>query len=101
MTECNDKNCPVHGSIKVRGNVLTGKVISARADKTVTVERKIIQFVQKFERYKKIRSRIHAHNPSCINAKEGDIVKVGETRKISKTKGFVVLEILERASGKK
>ncbi len=92
MSECNDKNCPVHGSIKVRGNVFTGKVISAKPAKTVTIERKIIEFVPKYERYKKVRSRIHAHNPPCINAKEGDIVRIGETRKISKTKSFVVLE---------
>jgi len=98
MTECNDKNCPAHGSISVRGSVLTGKVISARPDKTVTVERKIIEFVPKFERYKKVRSRVHAHNPKCINAREGDIVKIGETKKISKTKNFVVLE---KVSGKK
>ena len=32
-----------------------------------------------------------------MNAKEGDIVKIGETRKISKTKNFVVMEIITEA----
>ena len=92
MAECNDSKCPVHGTLSVRGSAFEGKVVSARADKTVTVERKLIEFVRKFERYKKIRSRIHAHNPTCISAKEGDLVRIGETRKLSKTKSFVVLE---------
>lgn len=93
MVECNDSKCPVHGSIKVRGNIFTGKVVSAKAAKTVTVEREITHFVTKYERYKKVKSKIAAHNPECINAKEGDIVTIGETRKLSKTKNFVVMKI--------
>lgn len=96
MEKCNDKNCPVHGNIKVRGNVFTGTVISAKSPKTVTLEREIIKYVPKYERYKKTRSRISAHNPACINAKEGDLVKAGETRKVSKTKSFVVIEKVQK-----
>ena len=95
MVECNDKKCPLHGKIKIRGNVFEGKVISAKAHKTVTVERKITRFIPKYERYKKVRLRIKAHNPECINAKEGDKVKIGETRKLSKTKSFVVMEVMK------
>lgn len=84
----------------IRGNIFEGKVTSAKANKTVTVERMISQYIQKYERYRKVRSKIKAHNPSNINAKEGDIVKVGETRKISKTKNFVVMEIIRKAGEK-
>ncbi len=94
MAECTDKKCPVHGEISVRGNVFTGAVISAKPGKTVIVERPIVKFVPKYERYTKSKSRIYAHNPECINAKENDVVKVGETRKLSKTKSFVVIEII-------
>jgi len=94
MSGCDDKRCPVHGNISVRGNVFTGTVVSAKPDKTVTVERKIVQYVPKYERYKKIKSRIYAHNPGCIDAKENDVVRVGETRRLSKTKNFVVMEII-------
>lgn len=81
----------------VRGNEFTGKVISAKAPKTVTILRELTVYVPKFERYKKVRSKIHAHNPEWINAKEDDIVRIGETRKISKTKSFVVTEIVGHA----
>ena len=94
---CNDEKCALHGSLKVRGNVFTGRVDSAKARKTVTVERVITQFVPKFERYKKVRSRVAAYNPDCISAKENDMVRIGECRKLSKTKAFVVLGIEKRS----
>lgn len=91
--KCEDPNCALHGSIKVRGNVYTGKVIGAKADKTVKVMRELMRKIPKYERYKKIKSIIMAHNPECIDAKENDVVRIGETRKISKMKSFVVLGI--------
>lgn len=94
MAECKDKKCPVHGEISVRGNIFTGVVVSAKPGKTAIVEREIVRFVPKYERYKKSKSRVYAHNPDCIAAKEDDVVRVGETRKLSKTKSFAVLEVL-------
>ena len=94
MEKCSDKKCPIHGNIKIRGMELEGNVKSARAKNTVTVERVVLQRIPKYERYKKSTSRVHAHNPECIQAKEGDLVKIGETRKLSKTKSFVVTEII-------
>ena len=44
---------------------------------------------------KKKRTRLHAHNPSCIDAKEGDTVKIMECRPLSKTKKFVVIEKID------
>ena len=79
----------------VRGNIFTGTVVSAKSPKTVIVERTLTHFVKKYERYKKVKSRIPAHNPLEINAKEGDTVRIGETRKLSKTKSFIVLEIMK------
>ncbi len=84
----------------VRGNIFEGKVVSAKAQKTVTVERSLTHYLAKYERYKKIKSKIMAHNPESINAKEGDIVRIGETRKISKTKNFIVMKILSRGEEK-
>jgi len=84
------------GGFSVRGDVFTGRVVSAKASKTVTVKREIVHYLKKYERYKKVRSRIKAHNPPEVGAKEGDTVVVGETRRISKTKSFVVLGVVKR-----
>lgn len=86
-----------HNEYPVRGNEFTGRVTSSKTPKMVTVLREIVVYIPKFERYKKVRSKVHAHNPEWINAKENDIVKIGETRKISKTKAFIVTEIVGHA----
>lgn len=94
MKECTDKKCPIHGSVKIRGQSFKGKVVSAKPTNTVTVERTLVEYVPKFERYKKKSSKINAHNPPCINAKEGDKVLVGETRRLSKTKSYAIMKVL-------
>jgi small subunit ribosomal protein S17 len=60
---------------------------------TVVVERNYLHFVRKYNRYEKRSSRIHAHNPPCIQAKTGDTVKIAECRPLSKTTSFVVVEV--------
>jgi small subunit ribosomal protein S17 len=40
---CEDRNCPFHGTLSVRGRVLDGVVVSAKMDKTVIIERKYLQ----------------------------------------------------------
>ncbi len=96
--ECNDPNCPFHGTLSVRGIVLEGVVVSDKMAKTVVVEREYLHYVRKFRRYERRRSKIHAHNPPCINAKKGDKVLIAETRPISKTVSFVVVKVLKRAT---
>lgn len=90
--ECEDENCPFHGKLPVRGQVLEGMVISAKAQKTVVVLRRYLKKIRKYERFEPRMSKIPAHNPSCINAKAGDVVKIAECRPLSKTKSFVVIE---------
>lgn len=92
---CDDIRCPIHGRLRARGRVFVGKVISARMMKTVNVEWPRLHYITKFERYEKRRSRVKAHNPPCINAREGDMVKIAECRSLSKTKKFVVIEVLK------
>jgi small subunit ribosomal protein S17 len=90
--KCEDANCPFHGTISVKGRAFKGIVTSAKSHKTVTVrfERRI--YIPKYERYEKKFSKIRAHNPPCINAKEGEFVTIMETRPISKTKHFIVIQ---------
>ena len=96
---CKDKNCPFHGSLSVRGNILEGIVIRDKMDKTVVVLRNYMNYVRKLKRYERRQSHISAHSPPCINAKEGDLVKIVECRPISKTVSFVVVEKREEEKG--
>jgi small subunit ribosomal protein S17 len=95
--ECDDKNCPFHGNLPVRGQILRGKVVKTY-EKSAVIERELIRHVPKFERYMKKRSKLHAHNPACINAKPGDVVTIAECRPISKTKSFVIVEVVSHES---
>lgn len=92
---CNDMDCPFHGGLPIRGRVLDGVVVSAKMDKTVVVGRDYLTYVSRFKRYERRRSRIPSHNPPCIDAKEGDRVVIAESRPISKTVSFVVVEKTE------
>jgi small subunit ribosomal protein S17 len=93
--ECEDAKCPFHGTLPVRGQVITGKVVSDKMTGTVVVRRDYLHFVRKYKRYEKRSSTIHAHNPLCINARTGNLVRIAECRPLSKTKKFVVVEVQE------
>lgn len=90
--ECDDINCPFHGNLPVKGRMFTGTVKSAKMNKSCTVQwdRKI--YFPKYERYGKKRTKVTAHNPPCINAQEGDVVTIIQTRPLSKTKNYVVIK---------
>ena len=93
--KCEDRNCTVHGNNKARGRIFEGKVIRAKTAKTITVEWPRKHYLSKYERFEKRRSKVKAHNAPCINAKEGDMVRIAECRPLSKSKNFVVLEVLK------
>jgi small subunit ribosomal protein S17 len=80
------------GSPKVR----TGIVVSDKADKTITVR---IEDARRHRRYEKIvrsSSTLHAHD-EANDANEGDRVTVVESRPLSRTKRWRLVEVLERA----
>jgi len=89
---CTNERCPWHGHLRVRGRVFEGRVVSDKALDTVVVRWDHIHYVPKYERYSRRHTRIAAHNPSCIGAREGDMVRIAECRPLSKMKSFVVIE---------
>ena len=97
--ECTDKKCPFHGDISVRGRMFTGRIIKKDVHRSATVEWARRIQIPKYERYQKKRTKIHVHNPPCIDAKEGDNVKIMECKPISKTKNFVIVEDLGKQFG--
>ena len=88
-------------NVSIRGKSFVGQVVSAKMHRTVVVEWERRVQIPKFERYEKRRSKVSAHNPDEINAQEGDIVRIQETRPLSKTKNFAVVEIVAKAGEKK
>jgi len=94
--ECKDPKCPIHGSLKTRGAQFSGLVVSDKAKKSAIIEVNYTIYTHKYERYLRKRSRIPAYNPECINAKTGDVVTIAETRRLSKTKSFVVTNVVKQ-----
>ena len=71
--------------------VLTGRVVSDKTDKTITVlvERRVMHpLYKKFIR----RSKKYAAHDDANLCKEGDLVQIEECRPLSKTKSWVVIE---------
>ncbi|MBN1104963.1 MAG: 30S ribosomal protein S17 [Deltaproteobacteria bacterium] len=75
---------------------LVGVVVSNRMDKTVVV---LVNRMKKHSMYKKYittRSKFVAHDPEN-RCQTGDKVRIQESRPISKTKRWQVMELIERA----
>jgi small subunit ribosomal protein S17 len=76
---------------------LTGRVVSDKMDKTVTVlvERRVKHPV--IGKVIRLSKKYHAHdeNNECH---EGDIVEITEGRPVSKTKSWRVAKLVERAT---
>lgn len=78
------------------GRILSGRVVSDKMDKTITVlvERRVKHPM--YGKYLTRSSKVHAHDEqnSC---RVGDLVTVRETRPLSRTKTWTLVSIDERA----
>ena len=87
---------PAEGTRPNRRKVREGTVVSTKMDKTVVVA--VIDRVR-HRRYQKTlqrTTRLYAHD-EVNDLREGDRVRVQETRPTSKLKRWRVVEVLERA----
>ena len=89
---CEDKNCPFHGKLSVRGQIIKGKIKSKKMQNSVLVKREYMHYIPKYERYERRTSSYAAHCPPCLKLKVGDEVRIAECRPISKTISFVAIE---------
>ncbi|MEY2963364.1 MAG: ribosomal protein [Bacteroidota bacterium] len=73
-----------------------GVVSSSKMDKSVvvSVERKVKH--PKYGKFVKFTSKFHAHDEKN-DCNTGDVVRIMETRPLSKTKNWRVVEVIERA----
>lgn len=75
---------------------LQGTVVSNKMDKTIVVlvERKIKHPL--YGKYIKRSTKIHAHDEENL-CREGDVVTITESRPISRTKSWRLLEVVEQS----
>ena len=75
-------------------SVLTGRVVSNKMDKSITV---LIERLVRHPLYgKQLRrsTKIKAHDENNV-CQQGDLVRIKETRPISKTKAWTMVEVVE------
>jgi len=82
---------------KKLARTLTGKVVSDKMDKTITVliERRVKHPL--YGKYVSKSSKLKAHDENN-ESKQGDIVTISESRPLSKTKSWALVKIEERAT---
>jgi small subunit ribosomal protein S17 len=74
-----------------------GRVVSTKMQKTITV---LVERREQHPLYKKFiwkRSKFYAHDEKG-EAREGDLVRIAETRPLSRLKRWELVEIIERAT---
>ena len=87
---------PVHAPIEGRRRERQGVVVSNKADKTITVRIDIARRHRRYEKIVRSSSTLHAHDETN-DANEGDVVRVIESRPLSRTKRWALVDVLERA----
>jgi small subunit ribosomal protein S17 len=77
---------------------VTGKVVSNKMDKTITVlvERKVKHPL--YGKYINQSNKFHAHDEKNV-INEGDVVQITEHKPISKSKSWVVTKVVSKAQG--
>ncbi|MGO3652630.1 30S ribosomal protein S17 [Vagococcus sp.] len=76
--------------------VYTGRVVSDKMDKTITVVVETKKTHKIYGKRVKYSKKYKAHDENNV-AKTGDIVKIMETRPLSATKRFRLVEVVEEA----
>nr|CBH28892.1 40S RIBOSOMAL PROTEIN S11 [Anncaliia algerae] len=89
-----DKKCPFTGNVSIRGRILKGEVYKMKQERTIVVRKNYFHYVPKYKRFERRNSKFSVHLSPCflglVNV--GDIVTIAETRPLSKTKRFVVVD---------
>lgn len=87
---------PVHAAVEGSPKVRQGIVVSDRADKTITVRIDVARRHRRYEKIVRSSSTLHAHDENN-DAGIGDVVRVIESRPLSRTKRWKLVDVLERA----
>lgn len=95
---CDDKNCPIHGRLKVRGRIFEGRVTKKFATRVVIEFERMI-YSRKYERYFRAKTKIHAKLPKCMENEinVGDLIRIQECRPLSKIIHFAIIKKIKSA----
>ncbi|MFA7593092.1 MAG: 30S ribosomal protein S17 [Thiohalobacteraceae bacterium] len=76
---------------------LTGRVVSNKMNKSITVQIDRVVRHPVYGKYIRRSSKIHVHdeNNQC---QEGDLVTIRQCRPVSKTKSWMLVEVVEQTS---
>jgi small subunit ribosomal protein S17 len=87
---------PVHAPVEGTRRERQGIVISDKAEKTITVRIDVARRHRRYEKIVRSSSTLHAHDENN-DAHEGDVVRVIESRPLSRTKRWKLVDVVERA----
>lgn len=95
-----DKKCPFTGNISIRGRIFKGEVFKMKQEKTIVVMKRYFHYNHKYKRYERRNTKFNVHLSPCFFGlvKVGDIVTCAETRPLSKTKHFAVIDYKQKDS---
>jgi small subunit ribosomal protein S17 len=80
-----------------RRNEKVGQVVSTKMQKTIVVEIEMRKAHPKYRRVMKFNKKFYAHDEQN-SARIGDVVRIRETRPLSKLKRWTLEEIIRRSS---
>ena len=95
---CDDRDCPIHGMLKIHGRSFEG-FVKKKFPRRIVIEFERMIYVPKYERYSRSKTKLHARIPKCMEdqVKIGDYIKIKECRPLSKIIHFVVTDVIKKA----
>lgn len=84
-------------SVQPRRNEKVGQVVSTKMQKTIVVEVEMRRAHPKYKRVMKTNKKFYAHDEQN-SARVGDMVRIRETRPLSKLKRWQLEEIVRRSA---
>ena len=85
--------------VGTRGRIFQG-IITKKFPTRVVIEFERTIYLQKYERYFKKKTKLHANLPKNLDVKIGDLVKIQECRPLSKIIHFIVIEKIKSSETK-
>ena len=84
-------------AVGARRNEKVGQVVSTKMQKTIVVEVEMRKAHAKYKRIVRSTKKFYAHDEQS-SARQGDVVRIRETRPLSKLKRWSLEEIVRRSS---